>query len=185
MSEEKQSLHFCPKCGLPFKTEGSLSLHIENWHTDNSDKKHVKQVDPAEVLWRDLVDRIFETPDGFEGLSEPEKRYFAVGVLEREVYNGGFHQYFFNSSGGYYDYALLGLQEINAPQSLGLLQNAKRVIFDDRAVPESTGKRREIILQSDSDERFTLLGELDEKFWQDPDDLGPKIAAYAKLHGLL
>jgi hypothetical protein len=129
--------------------------------------------------------RVFETPEGFQGLSEPEKRYYAVCLLEGEVYNGGFHQYFLNNSGGYYEYTLLGLQEIDALQSLDLLKNAKHVIFDDESVSESAGKRMEFILQGDSDERDKLLGEIDKKFWQDPDGLGPKIAAYAKLHGLL
>jgi hypothetical protein len=187
MSEDKQPLHLCPQCGLPFKTEDNLSLHITNWHSEEANGKGANKIqeDPTQLLWRDLVRRVFETPEGFHDLSEPEKRYFAVSVLEGEVYNGGFHQYFFNSSGRYYEYTLLGLQEMNALQSLDLLQNAKRVIFNDKAIPESTGKTREIILQADSDQRFRLLEELDKKFWQDPDDLHTKITAYAKLYGLL
>lgn len=143
-----------------------------------------QQINPSQLLWLDLVHRI-ETPEGFEGLSEPEKRYFAVCLLEGEVYNGGLHQYFFNSSGNYYKYALLGLQEINALQSLKLLQDAKHAIFGDRPIPQITGKRRESIRQSDSNERFKLLNELDEQFGKDPDNLDFKITSYAKLNGLL
>jgi hypothetical protein len=187
MSEDKQPLHICPQCGLPFKAEDNLILHIENWHSDDASKKqgNKKQTDPAELLWRDLVHRVFETPEGFQGLSEPEKRYYAVCILDGEVYNGGFEQYFFNSSGSYYKYTILGLEEMDAPQSLALLQNAKLVLFDDEDIPESTGIRREFILQHESDVRSKLLENLDEKFWQDPDGLGTKITTYAKLHGLL
>src|SRR6185369_14940424 len=65
--------------------------------------------DPFRRLWLDLV-RATETTAGFAGLSEVEKQYFAVGLLELEVYNGGFDQYFFNSSGSFYRYAVLGLE---------------------------------------------------------------------------
>jgi hypothetical protein len=132
-----------------------------------------------------LVHKVFETPDGFQGLSESEKRYFAVGVLDGDVYNGGFEQYFFNSSGAYFEYALLGLEEMGAVQSLALLKRAKLALFDDENIPEDTGERREMILKRESDARLRLLEELDNQFWKDPDDLFTKSAAYAKMYGLL
>ncbi len=187
MPDEKQSLHFCPKCGLPFKTEDNLSLHIANWHSDESNKKqgNSKQTDPAKLLWQELVHRIFKTPDGFQGLSESEKRYFAVNILIGEVYNGGFHQFFFNNSGSYYKYVILGLEELGATQSLALLQRAKLVLFENENMPEYVGKRREVILQRKSDDCLQLLNELDKQFYKDPDGLDTKCVTYAKLHGLL
>jgi hypothetical protein len=183
MPELNPSLHPCPDCGLPFKTEDNLGMHIANWHSTKPAAQ--KPVDPVALPWRDLVHRVFDTPEGFQGLSEPEKRYFAVCLLEGEVYNGGFDQFFFNHSGTYYEYILLGLQDINAPHSIDLLQSAKIVLFNDKDVPEKTVERREILLQQDSDKKYQLLEELDKKFWQDPDNLAAKINAYAKLHGLL
>lgn len=187
MPDEKQSLFLCPNCGLPFKTEDNLNLHTENWHMDESNQqdRSRKQGNPVELLWRDLIYRIYETPDGFQGLSEAEKRYFAVNVLAAEVYNGGFSQYFFNNSGSYYKYTLLGLEEMGALESLTLLQRARLSFFDDENIPENTGKRRERILELESDVRLQLLDELDKEFYKDPDGLEAKSLAYAKLYGLL
>lgn len=146
----------------------------------------MKRIKNDEVLlWHELVRRIHETPEGFQGLSDSEKCYFAVTKLVGEVYNGGFDQYFFNSSGSYYEYSMLGLKEIYADQALALLQQAKSVVFDTEKVPENTPKRRELILQHESDQRSKILNDLDEQFYQIGDDLIDKNTAYAKKHGLL
>jgi hypothetical protein len=43
-----------------------------------------------------IVQRVHDTTDGFAGLSETEKQSFAVSVLDGEIYNGGFDQFFFH-----------------------------------------------------------------------------------------
>jgi len=55
------------------------------------------------VLQMSLVERVCRSPDGFEKLSDAEKLYYALTLLQDEVNNGGFHQFFFNSSGSYFD----------------------------------------------------------------------------------
>jgi hypothetical protein len=51
---------------------------------------------------------------GFDGLSEPQKRYEAVRMYDAEVNNGGHSQYFGNSSGGDCRWAIEGLREMAA-----------------------------------------------------------------------
>src|SRR5690606_5526172 len=97
--------------------------------------------DPSHIYWRALVDRVHKVEPGFEGLSEAEKKYFAVCCLSGEVYNGGFHQFFFNSAGAYYKYVLSGLEEMGASESLQLLRKAKQVWFDFSDVPTDTRSR--------------------------------------------
>lgn len=183
--EEKPSLYLCPQCGLPFKTEDILSIHTANWHSDEANTKRKKEVKPEDLLWPKLVRRIHETPEGFQGLSDAEKRYVAVNTLVGQVYNGGFDQYFFNSSGSYYEYTILVLEEMDAQAALALLQQAKRVVFDTKNVPENTGERRALFLEHNSDQRSKTLYELDKQFYQIGDDLIDKNTAYAKKHGLL
>jgi hypothetical protein len=45
-------------------------------------------------LW--LIKEAALSDDGFDGLSAENQRYFAVRLLEAEVYNGGFDQYLFH-----------------------------------------------------------------------------------------
>jgi Domain of unknown function (DUF4375) len=58
---------------------------------------------------------------GFGGLPRQEKLYFSVCILDGEVYNGGFHQFFFNYSGEHYHEAFFGLAELGAFHSRELL----------------------------------------------------------------
>ena len=73
------------------------------------EERESELTDPLRRLWHDLVQRVHDTTDGFAALSETEKQYFAVSLLDGEIYNGGFDQFFFNHSGAYY--RLLGLRD--------------------------------------------------------------------------
>ena len=39
LSPQKDSLVYCPKCNIPFKSENDLGTHVTNWHTEK-DKKN-------------------------------------------------------------------------------------------------------------------------------------------------
>jgi uncharacterized protein DUF4375/HEAT repeat protein len=52
--------------------------------------------------------------DGWDALTEAEKHSWAIRELDGEVNNGGFAQYYFNSSGNHWQDALSGLAAIGA-----------------------------------------------------------------------
>ncbi len=54
--------------------------------------------------------------DGWEALTVAEKHICAIKELDGEVNNGGFAQYYFNSSGDHWEYAQQGLSAIGATQ---------------------------------------------------------------------
>jgi hypothetical protein len=141
--------------------------------------------DPFRRLWRDLVQRVDGPKDGFSGLSEMEKQYFAVSLLDSEMCNGGFDQYFFNDSGTYYSYALLGLKSMGADQVLALLMRAKHVLFAFNDVPEDTERRRAALRRNISDSHTVRLEQLDELYCKDPDGLRPRCEAFAERYKLV
>jgi Domain of unknown function (DUF4375) len=112
----------CSKCGVPIlestamRTNG-LCMPCKGGYRESIEKgkRYIREererrlTGPFRKLWVSLVEKVHQSPTGFDGLSHREKLYFAVGLLEGEVYNGGFHQYFFNNSGSYYSYAEEGL----------------------------------------------------------------------------
>jgi hypothetical protein len=188
----------CTKCGalilettaqrngglcVPCKSGKRESVEAaKKWHKEQRERE---KTDPFRILWHVLVHRVHETSEGFSGLSEAEKRYFAVGLLAGEVYNGGFDQYFFNHSGCHYKYALLGLEEMEATQTLALLQRAKQALFNFDEVPEDTGKRRRLLQELASESRSKRLDELDAQYYKDPDGLSARAERYARAHGLV
>lgn len=145
--------------------------------------RDAREASPLRVLWMSLVRRVSDSASGFESLSEMEKLYFAVRLLEREVYNGGFEQYFFNSSGSFYEHAARGLQVVGAARSAQLLARAKDTLFGDSRVPTDTTDRRSHLrtLRLDSN----LLDSLDSQFCEDPDGLGALMGTFAKEHHLV
>jgi hypothetical protein len=127
---------------------------------------------------------VHKTDEGFDGLSELEKKYFAVCCLSGEVYNGGFHQFFFDAAGSYYKYALTVLEEMGATESLQLLQRAKQVLFDFADAPVDIGARRLLMSKNAERSRDSRSDQLDKLYWKDPDDLSRRIERYARTHNL-
>lgn len=136
--------------------------------------------------WLDLLRRIYETPQGFDGLTQPEQTYYAVSCLIGEVYNGGFDQFFSNNSGELYGLALDGLFELEAEASAALLVQAKEVLFGDRLVPLDRAKRLELMptVVNDAATEWAQLDALDNAFWNDPELLTERCKEYAIKHHL-
>jgi hypothetical protein len=113
--------------------------------------------------------------------------------LEGEVCNGGFDQFFSNSSGDYYHLAVEGLKELGALRSLDLVKEAADTIFGERGPPVDRTERWRIMGAKtrrllDVLKRYrqtSRLERLDKQFWEDPDQLGDRLSAYAKQQGLI
>lgn len=159
-------------------------------------KRHIGEqrermlTDPYRKLWVSLVELVHLSPSGFDGLSHPQKLYFAVSLLEGYVYNGGFHQYFFNNAGSYYAYAEEGLIALGAFQTLELLQEAKDVLFPSIPVPISIAERRQALSSYPEDNSPTpkwseKLDDLDNRYWADSEGITLRLGAFARNHGLV
>ncbi len=185
----------CPQCGaliLPTtaaKNEG-LCMPCRHGYRANLEaskdyyrkQREREGKDPMQALWHGLLDRVHGTTAGYSGLTVPECLYLAVGLLDGEVHNGGFDQYFHNSAGDHYADAVAGLEAMEARASLELLLKAKQILFGFRDVPTSTGLRRRVDV---SDSQHQRLAPLDRAFRADPDGLVERVQAFVESHGLL
>lgn len=91
-----------------------------------------------------------EQSKGFDSLTDVEKDFYHIYMLLGEVGNGGFDQYYFNSSGENTNPTLFALRKINAETEANLLDQCSR-LFPDKKPP----KERE--------ERIRQLHSMDEK----------------------
>lgn len=150
-----------------------------------------KKYDPWRELWASLVKRVYDEDNGYETLSEDERLYYAVSVLSGEVYNGGMHQFFSNSSGELYRDAIEGLQKLGAVHSFGLLQDAVSILFDDEEPPTDRLARWDAMkhypegADASIPEWSSRLNFVDKAFWVDPDGLNDRLVAFAKTTGLV
>jgi hypothetical protein len=91
----------------------------------------------------------------WQSLSLPRRGFAAVRLLESEVTNGGFDQYFFNSFGDSVREALEGLQLMGATDYARLVQAAVH-LFPNSDVPRDPAARRKAlqIVQAESGDAF-------------------------------
>lgn len=121
-------------------------------------------------LWkRDFVDQ-----------SEPQKVFAAIWVLEAEVNNRGFSQYFENQSCETAGYATKALETIGALQTADICKRAIACAFPEGLPPNpdaisSTANKF-------SDITREALGSLDQEFFSYPHDLTELLFAFVTQH---
>ena len=185
----------CTECGamvLPSTAErtGGLCMPCKNGTRKSMDlakeraakERELEKTCPYRALWRELVDKVYNQSGGFNALSANEKLYYSVNVVIGEVYNGGFDQYFTNTSAELYRDAEHGLVQLGATNSIKLLRQAKEQLFGSKQVPKSQTERWELIRKLD---RPTDLDSLDTEFYKDLDNLDKKLEAFALEVGLV
>ena len=101
-----------------------------------------------------------EATVGFSVLTAPEKVVFCLDKLEQEVNNGGFQQYFSNSSGDHAAETPAALRTLGAPQVASIVEKALKLFPDHQ----------------------DALAELDEAFLAYPEPLAQLERAYVRKH---
>ena len=104
-----------------------------------------------------------------EMLSEEEKIIVFIEELEREINDGGFNQFFFNSAGDYYSEILSALKQIGSVKFYNLLQRSSKP-FPNESVPTDRNKRQEILEQME-DKANELWYDLDLEFYKYEEDI--------------
>ena len=127
--------------GLCIPCKGGYRQNIEDGKRFHTERRRYL-ASPQALYWSALVNRVYDGGEGFAGLSPAERSYYAVSVLSGEVHNGGFDQYFGNSSGDQYQAARAGLRELEAEDALALLERAAALLFGDGPVPVSQAERQ-------------------------------------------
>ncbi|MCX7256823.1 MAG: DUF4375 domain-containing protein [Polaromonas sp.] len=166
--------------GLCMPCKGGYRANIEA-SKKRREEERIYEQSAERKYWVALVERVHGSPEGFQLLADAEKTYYAVSCLIGEVYNGGFDQFFSNSSGALYVYALDGLLEMGAQESASLLSRAKQIIVGEAHIPLDGAECNTELRENESSSELEAL---DKAFWTDPDNLGERCKQYAISHQL-
>lgn len=98
--------------------------------------------------------------------------------LEREINNGGFSQFFSNSSGNHAKETVQALKEIKANKTATLLEKAIQQ-FPDSNVP-SDRRKREDIMEKMEDNAYEVWDELDNSFYKYEDNITELLLDFVK-----
>jgi hypothetical protein len=128
----------------------------------------------------DFVSQLCEYGEKLEKLTEPQKHFYFNQCLEREVNNGGFSQYFTNSSGKYAHQTVETLKLIGAKSFAKILQKAIDK-FPDKTVPQDDDERQETV-ENLEDKNDEIWEKLEDKFYEYPEDLNQLNIDYITEH---
>jgi hypothetical protein len=136
-------------------------------------------------IWYDyavlFVEKKNESEQGWASLTSNEQDIVALWLLEVDIFNGGFIQFFCNWGEEVYRYALRALHIIDATQVVEIITSAygciKHLKEDERLtelwdIPKFLTKEQEQHLDA-----------LDQQFWNNEDQIAEK--AYGYYHGKL
>lgn len=125
-----------------------------------------------------LQSRFANTTD--DRLTPPERVFRCVWELEAEVNNGGFSQYFLNSSGRHAPDAPAALRAIRAGATAALVEKALKAVGD--GILWGDDARRQEAIERAGDALEARLDPLDTKFYAYPDDLTALLYRYVDEH---
>ncbi|HEX3313631.1 MAG TPA: DMP19 family protein [Gemmataceae bacterium] len=115
-----------------------------------------------------VFDRYFKV--GYDKLSQPQKVFVCVWELEGEVNNGGFDQYYFNSSGDHALDATASLETIDAKHTANLVRQVNALFGE--AGPSADRFARQKQLDALDDAKRTAMNQIDREFYKYKDKLG-------------
>ena len=176
---------------LAFIKTKSMKKFLNKIFGTNSEQEELKVKSLDEILkLEDETDIVIEIGQrlwdkskddkDFESLNSIEKNILYIEMLEGQVNNGGFDQYFFNSSGEYAHDTLIALKEIKAPQMAEILNRAIK-IFPTLPIPKDTEQRREYM--EDVPENVSeTWDKLYDEFYKYPENLAGLIIEYVKVN---
>jgi hypothetical protein len=107
--------------------------------------------------------------EDIEKLSDVEKVFYFNTQLESEVNNGGFSQYFFNSSGDFANETVNSLSAIGAVQTASIYKKALLALGSE--LPKDRDEREELLDKILTDSVGELLSEYDAEFYKCADNL--------------
>ncbi len=107
--------------------------------------------------------------DHMEQLSTPERTFFVAQTLEMEVNNGGFSQFFYNSSGAFAHELYDAFLTIGTKTTAEICKTAVEAF--GRRIPTDKEERDAFLDSALNDQVNAVLSQCDQAFYGNPDDL--------------
>lgn len=128
----------------------------------------------------DFIVKLCNYGEEMEELTEPQKQFYYNQNLEKEVNNGGFSQYFINSSGDFAHETVLSLRAIGADKTAEILQQAIDQ-FPNKRVPKDREERIRMVekIEPKANDEWNRL---DSKFFEYQDDLSLLNLDFVRKH---
>jgi hypothetical protein len=137
-----------------------------------------KNINDAIIELDNFLGQLCAYGEDISKLNKHQRIFYLNQCLEREVNNGGFNQYYFNSSGDFAEETVDSLKAIGAEKTATILSQANAV-FPNGKVPASIDERQKNLeeIEESVNEQWENI---EEKFMAYEDDLNSLNMAYIK-----
>jgi len=115
--------------------------------------------------------------EGSGSLTVEEQTVSAVEALEREVNNGGYHQFFVNTM-EFAPVIVHTLRRIGCTKAAGITEDAIAAL----RLPSLSVGEIEKVIYDDDDQRDKALGECDHRFFEYPESIENQLFAFIKAN---
>ncbi|WP_298766139.1 DMP19 family protein [uncultured Polaribacter sp.] len=136
----------------------------------NSDPEKITRI--GEIITKKIAKK-----DDFSHLNDFEKTFIYIDILEQNVTEGGFIQFFFDSSGQFTHEIFQAYLAIKAEKTVAILTKAI-FLFPEIPVPKDLNTRRSILMQKE--ENIDLWDAMDAEFEKYEDDIIALTIAYVR-----
>jgi hypothetical protein len=113
---------------------------------------------------------------GYDKLSEEESTVLAIEALEREVNNGGYEQFFVNSSRRFAPIIVPSLLRIGCPRTAEITRTALNAVQQAPIAPDLVNRTPA------EEERDDILSECDSLYFEHPENIEESLFAFIKVN---
>jgi hypothetical protein len=115
---------------------------------------------------------------GETALAGDERIVVAIEALEREVNNGGYSQFFINSSREYTSIIVDSLTRIGCPKTAEITEEAVRAL----GLHEHSDASIEVEMEKEDPQRDAALQSCDQRYFKEAEPIADHLFAYIKTH---
>jgi hypothetical protein len=116
--------------------------------------------------------------EGMPSLTDEERIVLAVEALEREVNNGGYNQFFVNSSREFVATIVSALQRIGCKKTATITQGAIEAL----GTSDLTAKAIEAVMTKDDERRLAKLNRFDDSYYNSREPIAERLFAFVKAN---
>ena len=132
----------------------------------NNDLEKIIRI--GEIIGKKITER-----DVFTDLNDYEKTFIYIDIFENHTTNGGFEEFFWNSSGQFSHEILEAYEAIGATKTATLIYNAFTA-FGEIPIPKDNAFRKKIL----TDLKSEAWDVLDQAFYKSKENIVPLILSF-------
>ena len=132
----------------------------------NNDLEKITRI--GEIIGKKIPER-----DVFTALNDYEKTFIYIDIFENHTTNGGFEEFFWNSSGQFSHEILAAYEAVGATKTATLIYNAFTE-FGEIPIPKDNAFRKKILTELNSDAWETL----DQAFYKSKEAIVPLVLLF-------